>query len=408
MTEQVQQIFEESGPPQPGVVTSNPDATATTTPAGQEQLYQEVQGEYSGGGDWSQYYASYGGYPAPPSYGAYPPPFGYPPALYPGYPSYPGYPPPPLPRPGYPPRPMTSTPARPVPPQNSGTPSQTIWLGGVPPDCTSEELRQLCEPYGTVEDIRILREKQCAFVRYSDMASSERAHRELVNATIRGVRLRIGWGRVDRRDQEAQQREGSVAQRPEGSRYPGDGRGGAVTIPPANSNANTGSGGGGGGSNSGNATAGGGTSYTGPGSQVPTRSLWIGNLDRSVSEQDLREVFSPFGTLERIKIISEKNCAFVDFETLESALAAKRSCQGKLLKGREMRINFGKGVGGKALLSGGESAGKLLCRHSLLSFSFFLRSDSDTTTCVVTVASTDYSATTCTTHTQRSRTKACH
>jgi hypothetical protein len=79
----------------------------------------------------------------------------------------------------------------------------------------------------------------------SDITSSERAHAELANATFRGMRLRVGWGRLDRRDQDQQQQQQQQqhqqqqqqqqqqqSQHPDGPRYPGDGRGGAVTIPP--------------------------------------------------------------------------------------------------------------------------------------------------------------------------------
>jgi len=48
-----------------------------------------------------------------------------------------------------------------------------------------------------------------------------------------------------------------------------------------------------------------------------------------------------YGHVERIHIIPIKQCAFVNFNTLESASEAKKGMQGVMLKGRPMKINFG-------------------------------------------------------------------
>lgn len=40
--------------------------------------------------------------------------------------------------------------------------------------------------------------------------------------------------------------------------------------------------------------------------QVPTRSLWIGNLDNSVTSEQLIHVFAPYGAIESLRLLPEK------------------------------------------------------------------------------------------------------
>lgn len=42
--------------------------------------------------------------------------------------------------------------------------------------------------------------------------------------------------------------------------------------------------------------------------QTPSRSLWIGNLDSSVSGEDLAHVFAPYGAIESFRLLPEKVC----------------------------------------------------------------------------------------------------
>lgn len=40
--------------------------------------------------------------------------------------------------------------------------------------------------------------------------------------------------------------------------------------------------------------------------QAPTRSLWIGNLDSTVSSEQLIHVFAPYGAIESLRLLPEK------------------------------------------------------------------------------------------------------
>jgi len=61
----------------------------------------------------------------------------------------------------------------------------------------------------------------------------------------------------------------------------------------------------------------------------PTRSLWLGNIPSSTTVSSLNVIFAAFGTIESTRVLTHKNCGFVNFESLESAVQAKSQLNGK-------------------------------------------------------------------------------
>lgn len=61
----------------------------------------------------------------------------------------------------------------------------------------------------------------------------------------------------------------------------------------------------------------------------PTRSLWLGNIPSSTTVSSLNVIFASFGAIESTRVLTHKNCGFVNFESLESAVSAKSSLNGK-------------------------------------------------------------------------------
>ena len=75
----------------------------------------------------------------------------------------------------------------------------------------------------------------------------------------------------------------------------------------------------------------------------PSRHLWLGNVNcRAVSVAQLRALFEPFGAIENINILAEKNCVFVDFFEEASAVAAQQQMRGVMLGGHLIELGFGK------------------------------------------------------------------
>ena len=73
--------------------------------------------------------------------------------------------------------------------------------------------------------------------------------------------------------------------------------------------------------------------------------IYAGNLSRDVSEQDLRELFEPFGKVESITLIKDKfsgaskGFGFVELPDKAQADAAIAALHGKEVKGRTINVN---------------------------------------------------------------------
>jgi protein JSN1 len=80
------------------------------------------------------------------------------------------------------------------------------------------------------------------------------------------------------------------------------------------------------------------------GLEGPTSALWLGNIPTSTTTSTLVEMFKPHGPIVSVRVLTHKNCGFVNFERVESAISAKASMNGKeIFPGASpIRINFAK------------------------------------------------------------------
>lgn len=76
----------------------------------------------------------------------------------------------------------------------------------------------------------------------------------------------------------------------------------------------------------------------------PSRSLWLGSIPSSTTQTTLIEFFKKYGEVENARVLTHKNCGFVNFKTMESAITAKSQMNGKeIFPGAgPVRINFAK------------------------------------------------------------------
>ncbi|TVY91462.1 Pumilio domain-containing protein [Lachnellula willkommii] len=76
----------------------------------------------------------------------------------------------------------------------------------------------------------------------------------------------------------------------------------------------------------------------------PTRALWLGSIPSSTTVSTLMEMFKSHGSIISARVLTHKNCGFVNFERLESAISAKTMMNGKeIFPGAgPVRINFAK------------------------------------------------------------------
>ncbi|KAG1674077.1 Tetratricopeptide repeat protein 31 [Nymphon striatum] len=69
-------------------------------------------------------------------------------------------------------------------------------------------------------------------------------------------------------------------------------------------------------------------------------SLWVGNVAPEVTEKMLVTMFTKFGTVTSVRLLSEKHCSFVNFKEKLSAGKAMESLQGKDCFGEKLLVRF--------------------------------------------------------------------
>lgn len=77
-------------------------------------------------------------------------------------------------------------------------------------------------------------------------------------------------------------------------------------------------------------------------------NIYVGNLAREVTEDDLKQAFGQFGTVSTSSIIKDKfsgesrGFGFVEMPSKEEAEAAMTALNGKDIKGRSVTVNEAK------------------------------------------------------------------
>ncbi|KAL6223613.1 hypothetical protein ACLB2K_006996 [Fragaria x ananassa] len=71
-------------------------------------------------------------------------------------------------------------------------------------------------------------------------------------------------------------------------------------------------------------------------------TIFVGNLDPNISEEELKQTFLQFGDIVYVKIPAGKGCGFVQFGTRASAEEAIQRMQGKMIGQQVVRISWGR------------------------------------------------------------------
>ena len=66
-------------------------------------------------------------------------------------------------------------------------------------------------------------------------------------------------------------------------------------------------------------------------SAQPSRSLWLATVPQGVTQQLLESIFGQYGAIESSRVLSHKNCGFVNFVTVDDAIAARAALGGREL-----------------------------------------------------------------------------
>lgn len=72
-------------------------------------------------------------------------------------------------------------------------------------------------------------------------------------------------------------------------------------------------------------------------------TLFLGNIDATVTEQDIAGVIYPFGQYTSIRIVRSSNCAFIDYVDRHNAeYAASNMYNSLIIKGKPISVNWAK------------------------------------------------------------------
>ena len=144
--------------------------------------------------------------------------------------------------------------------------SRTVYLGNIPPDTSAEEILGHVRS-GQIESVRLLPDKNCAFISFLEGSSATHFHSDAIlkKLCIRGQDIKIGWGKP--------------AQVPT-----------SVSLAVQQSGA--------------------------------SRNVYLGNLPETVTDAELREDLGKFGPIDTVKIVREKAIGFVHFLSISNAIKA--------------------------------------------------------------------------------------
>ncbi len=71
---------------------------------------------------------------------------------------------------------------------------------------------------------------------------------------------------------------------------------------------------------------------------MANKSLYVGNMAYSTTENDLRTMFEPYGPVAEVRVIGDKGFAFVEIPA-EQMQAAIDAMNGKEVGGRTLTVN---------------------------------------------------------------------
>jgi len=209
------------------------------------------------------------------------------------------------------------------PSSQTQTPTRSLWIGNLDSAVTSEQLIHVFASYGAIESLRLLPEKECGFVNFVDQADAIRAKDDVLNrlggniGMPNGQTVRIGFGKAD----SAPVAPAKGTPTSPGPTSPG-------VAPGKTSGPNSGLG-----------------PMDAQLQSTPTRALWIGSIPSTTTPATILSVFSPYGPIESARVLTHKNCGFINFERLDDAVRARKALNGRDVLGSDVgaiRIGFAK------------------------------------------------------------------
>ncbi|XP_050386970.1 flowering time control protein FPA [Argentina anserina] len=197
-------------------------------------------------------------------------------------------------------------------------PSKKLWVGGISPSVSKEELEEEFLKFGKLEDFKFLRDRNTACLEYCRLEDASEAMRNMNGKRLGGDQMQI---HVDfLRSQPAALRREQLPDYRDGQ-FPGRG----IMGPAADSH-------------SGHKRK---QHYSQLPGQTSSSVLWVGYPPSvQIDEQMLHNAMILFGEIERIKSFPSRHYSFVEFRSVDEARRAKEGLQGRLFNDPRITIMF--------------------------------------------------------------------
>ncbi len=72
---------------------------------------------------------------------------------------------------------------------------------------------------------------------------------------------------------------------------------------------------------------------------MQSNKLYVGNLNYSVTDEELKKLFSSHGQVQKVNVIGDKGFGFVEMTNISEAEKAKEALNGTDFEGRNLRID---------------------------------------------------------------------
>ncbi|KAL7714524.1 Uncharacterized protein QTN25_008048 [Entamoeba marina] len=191
--------------------------------------------------------------------------------------------------------------------QPTATPTTTqvddkhlLYIGNLEIGVNTDEIEGLFSQFGEIENIMQPRGKNYLFLRFKEEEAARVAKETMNNTRYGSLPMKINYGKTtlttDKKDDKDDNKTEFDQQHREEITHDLDGE--------------------------------------------PTKTLWIGGLQNN--ETEIVKQFSQFGLIERIRLVKQKNCAFIEFKEVEIATNAKTRLTNILYHDHHIRVRFAK------------------------------------------------------------------
>nr|CAB3453948.1 unnamed protein product [Digitaria exilis] len=188
---------------------------------------------------------------------------------------------------------------------------RNLWVGGISPSVSKEELEEEFQKFGKVEAVAFSQDKTSAYIDFEKLEDAISAHRSLNGRTLGGKELCVDFQRSKGRAEwsESSSFNGRVSGQPGDKRGTGPSKGSAgMRMREAQ----------------------------------PTNVLWVGfpASYKVIDEEALKKAMSAFGVVTKIKIFQTRQYAFVEFASVVEAYNAKTNLDAHLFDDPRIQILF--------------------------------------------------------------------